>query len=171
MAYNRSIGDIARRAFLLLFVSGCAIQLGGALYSSQVTETLWASNPPESLRQWGSLVALAGAKFFRIATPTVGLLALLTLLTSFGTARPHLWWRLSSSAIFIAVVVWSVMYFVPTAMQLSGPGLESLTAVEAVQMTETWVQRDAVRELLILASFVCGMRALFLPSRTKVVSE
>lgn len=166
-----SIGNVIRSAILLLFVTGCAIQLGASLYSSQVTEALWASNPPDSLRQWGSLIELAGTNFFRIATPTVGLLALLTLLTSFGTARPHLWWRITSSVIFIAVIVWSVIYFVPTAIQLSGPGLESLSADEAVQMTESWVQRDVARKLLILASILCGMRALFLPSPPQATPE
>lgn len=166
MSEDRRSGGRVRGAILLLFVSGCAIQLGAALYSSQVTEALWAANPPESLRQWGSLVLLAGANFFRIATPTVGLLALLTLLTSFGTSRPHLWWRLASSALFLAVVVWSAMYFVPVAMQLSGPGLDSLSASEAIQQTQTWVRRDALREILVVVSLLCGIRALFLPSRT-----
>ncbi len=170
MPEKRNKSGRTRKFILLLFVLGCAIQLGAALYSSQVTEALWSANPPESLREWGSLVRLAGANFFRIATPIVGLLGLLTLFTSFGTARPHIWWRLVSSATFVGVVVWSVLYFVPTAMLLSGPGLDALSAAEAIQMTETWVMRDAIREALIVVSLVCGICALFLPSRiTRVV--
>ncbi len=40
---------------------------------------------------------------------------------------------------------------------------------EAIQMTDTWVKRDLIRELLIVASFACGMRALFLSAQTQTV--
>ena len=158
-----------KKIILLLFVTSCAVLFGGSLYSSQVTETLWASNPPESLREYGNLVMLAGSNFFRIITPTVGLLSIITLATSFKTAKPHLWWRLGSSVVFLAAFVWSVMYFIPTAMFLSSPGLDTISSQEAIQMTEEWVRNDTIRMVMIIISLVSGIRALFLP--VKAASE
>ncbi|MCB1021838.1 MAG: DUF1772 domain-containing protein [Acidobacteria bacterium] len=147
------------------FVGGAAILLGGSLYSSRVVEQLWSSNPPESLRQWGPVMQLAGARFFRIATPSVGLLALLTLLTSFGTPWPHRRWRLAASTLFLGVVVWSVVYFVPTALMLSGPELDDIPPAQAIAETAQWVRLDDFRMLLVLAALACGARALYVPAR------
>ena len=154
-----------KTAVLLLFVLGTAILFGGSLYSSLVVEPLWASNPPESLREWGHVIMLAGSNFFRFVTPSVGLLALITLATSFKTAKSHFWWRLSASIVFIFVFIWSIIYFVPTAMFLSSPGLDSVSNQDAIEMTETWVRNDSIRMIFVMISLICGVRALFLPSK------
>ena len=150
---------------LLLFVLGTAILFGGSLYSSLVVEPLWSSNPPESLHEYGHVVMLAGGNFFRFVTPLVGLLALATLVTSFKTAKPHLWWRLAASAFFLWAFIWSILYFVPTAMFLSSPGVDSISGPEAIQMTETWVRNDSIRMILLIITLICGIRALYLPSK------
>lgn len=151
--------------FLLLFVIVTCILFGGSFYSSQVVEPLWSSDPPASLHEYGHIVMLAGSNFFRFITPLAGLLSLITLATSFRTAKPHFWWRISASVVFLAAFVWSVLYFVPTAMFLSSPGVDSISNQEAVQMTQDWVRNDSIRMVLVAIALVCGIRALFVPSK------
>ena len=93
------------------------------------------------------------------------MLALLTLLTSFGTPWPHRRWRLAASTLFLGVVVWSVVYFVPTALMLSGPELDDIPPAQAIAETAQWVRLDDFRMLLVLAALACGARALYVPAR------
>lgn len=158
-----TIAQTTARVVLLVFFTGVSLGLGGAVYSGQVVEHLWSSDPPESLRQWAPAMTAAGRNFWGKITPLIGLLALLTLATAFATRGAHRWWRIAASLLFIAVLVASIVYFVPGIGKLTPPALDSLSAAEATAMVHQWTRLDSLRAVTLFVVWLCALRAITLP--------
>ena len=144
------------KTLFLLFFLGLSIVVGGTLYSALVVESLWSSNPPESLRQWGPAVQYAGDQFWSRVTPFVGLLALVTAVTSFRVSPRDRRWLLTAALLFLAALIWTLVYFVPTVDAI-------LASPESSgDLVRRWVSLDFWRILLIVAAWLCAARAITL---------
>jgi hypothetical protein len=153
-------------AVLYLYFMTASVALGGALYSSVVIEHLWSSDPPASVYQWSPAIERAGNAFWRRVSPLVLLLSLITLATSVRLNRDHVRWRVPAAVFSAASIVWSLLYFVPTASALTqaSPGSSEVDVVQAVT---TWTQLDTWRMLLVALAWLCGSRALMVPARKR----
>jgi hypothetical protein len=149
-----------------VFVVWSCFVLGGSVYEAVVVVPLIASDPPRSLAATNPLLVVperAGMFFWSTATPGLGLVALAALLTSFGTPRPQMNWRIASTGLLLIVVAVTLLYFRPTIVNLvvhHGGGQPD--DVIAAQMRR-WVMLNWMRVAAVAVSIGMGVRAFLLP--------
>jgi len=121
---------------LWLFVVAVGLEIGAGMYEMILVVPLWANGAPESVVAFyqqnvanPQFALNAGPRFWMFMTPTVGLLAIATLLTSFKTAARHRKWRIAGSALIIFIVAATFAWFVPNIMRL-GQDVPNMTAVD-----------------------------------------
>lgn len=156
-------------AVLFLYFMAASVALGGALYSSVVVEHLWSSDPPASVYQWSPAIERAGNAFWSRVSPLVLLLSLITLATSVRLNRDHVRWRVAAAVFSAASIIWSLLYFVPTASALTQASPGS-SGVDVIQTVTTWTQLDTWRMLLVVLAWLCGSRALMVPAEKRATS-
>jgi hypothetical protein len=150
--------------FWFFLVWSCVV-LGGSLYESAAVWTLIAADLPRSLAATNQALAVperAGMLFWSWATPGLGLVGLVALLTSFGVPQPDRTWRIASIVLMLVVVAATFLYFRPTIIGLvvgHGGGLPD-DAI-AAQMRQ-WVTLNWMRVALLAVSIGMGVRALLL---------
>ncbi len=151
--------------FWVFLVWSCVV-LGGSLYEAVAVWPLVAADPPRSLAATNQVLAVAGRAgmfFWSWATPGLGLVGLAALLTSFGTPRPHMTWRIASTMLMLVAVAATLLYFRPTIISLVvGHGGGQPDDEIAAQMRR-WVMLNWVRITALAVSIGMGMRALLLP--------
>ena len=106
--------------FWFFLVWSCVV-LGGSLYESAAVWTLIAADLPRSLAATNQALAVperAGMLFWSWATPGLGLVGLVALLTSFGVPQPDRTWRIASIVLMLVVVAATFLYFRPTIIGL-----------------------------------------------------
>ena len=151
--------------FWVFLVWSCVV-LGGGLYESVAVWPLVAADPPRSLAATNQVLDVAeraGMFFWSWATPGLGLVGLAALLTSFGTPRPHMTWRIASTGLIFVAVAATLLYFRPTIISLvvdHGGGQPD--DVIAAQMRR-WVMLNWVRATATAVSIGMAVRALLLP--------
>jgi Domain of unknown function (DUF1772) len=150
--------------FRIFVVWSCLI-LGSSLYESVVVFPLIASNPPQSLAATNQVLAVpqrAGMSFWSWATPILGAVALAALLTSFGSPRPQMVWRIASASLVLMVVAATLLYFRPTIISLViNHGGGQPDDVIAAQM-HRWVVLNWLRLASMAVSIGMAVRG-FLP--------
>ena len=160
----RSIASV----MLWLFVVGTALVLGAGLYETLVVVPFWSNGAPASLSEGNPLLQVqvrAGHAFWHYYTPALGLIALVALVTSFGTQPRHMAWRVAATGLLVVVSISTLAYFRPALIGMivnhgTGRAPETLAA-EA----HRWVALNWVRVIAIAASLAMGVRALLLPIR------
>jgi hypothetical protein len=151
--------------FWFFLVWSCVV-LGGSLYESAAVWTLIAADLPRSLAATNQALAVperAGMLFWSWATPGLGLVGLVALLTSFGVPQPDRTWRIASIVLMLVVVAATFLYFRPTIIGLVvGHGGGQPDDEIAAQMRR-WVMLNWVRVTALAVSVGMGVRALLLP--------
>ncbi|HEY3625973.1 MAG TPA: DUF1772 domain-containing protein [Terracidiphilus sp.] len=149
-----------------VFVLWACFMLGGSIYEAVAVWPLVAADPPHSLAATNGMLVVpdrAGMFFWSWATPGLGLFGLAALLTSFGTPRPHMIWRMASIGLLLTVVAATLLYFRPTIINLvvnhGGGRPDDVIAAQVRQ----WVMLNWMREGAVAASIAMGVRALLLP--------
>jgi hypothetical protein len=160
--------------FLSLFVIALGIEIGAGLYETIVVLPLWTSAPPDSVTAYYQHNAAnpqftlnAGGRFWIFATPSVGLLALATLLSGFRTRPEHRQWRIAGTVLALIVVVSTFAWFVPNIIRLYSKAVMAMSAEEVTKLTRAWVHLNWVRVTLYLAGWFSALRALSIPSKTE----
>lgn len=151
--------------FWVFVVWSCVI-LGGSLYEAIAVWPLVASDPPRSLAATNQVLAVAvraGMFFWSWATPGLGLVALAALLTSFGTLRPHMTWRIASTVLLLIAVAATLLYFRPTIISLVVEHGGGRPDYEIASQMRRWVILNWVRVTALTVSVGMGVRALLLP--------
>jgi hypothetical protein len=150
--------------FWVFLVWSCVV-LGGSLYEAVAVWPLLASDPPRYLAATDLALAVperAGMFFWSVATPGLGLVALAALLTSFGSPRPHVTWRIASTVLLLIVIAVTLLYFRPTIARLVGDhGGGQPDDVVAAQMRR-WVMLNWVRVTALVVSVGLAVRAILL---------
>jgi hypothetical protein len=149
-----------------VFVVWSCVVLGGSLYEAVAVWPLVASDPPRSLAATNQVLAVpgrAGMFFWSWATPGLGLVALASLLTSFGTPRPHMTWRVASTVLLLVAVAATLLYFRPTIISLVVDHGGGRPDDEIAAQMRRWVMFNWVRVTALAVSVGIGVRALLLP--------
>ena len=153
---------------LWLFVIGSSLVLGAGLYENLVVVPFWSTGAPASLAAGNPLLEVqvrAGHVFWPYFTPIPGFIALLALVTSFGTPTRHLAWRVAASGLFLAVVIATLAYFRPEAIEMVVGHGAGRTPEALAQEAHRWAVLNWVRVLAVAVSLAMGIRALLLPLR------
>jgi hypothetical protein len=157
---------------LWLFVIALGIELGAGLYETLVVMPAWTSAIPDSVIGYYQHNAAnpkfalnAGGRFWMIATPSVGLFALLTLLTSFKTRAEHRKWRLLGGGLALIVVIATFAWFVPNIIKLFSEGVLTIGRDEVASLANWWVRLNWVRVVVYSAGWLSALRALSIPAK------
>lgn len=151
---------------LWLFVLGTALILGAGLYEALVVVPFWSAGAPGSLAEGNPLLKVpmrSGQVFWPFFTPALSVLALLALVTGFGTAPRHFAWRVAATGLILVVSIVTLAYFRPAVIGMvvdHGAGLKP----EVLRAhASRWVALNWVRVLAVAGSLAMGVRALLLP--------
>lgn len=151
--------------FWVFLVWSCVV-LGGSLYEAVAVWPLVASDLPQSLAATNQVLAVparAGMFFWSAATPGLGLVALAALLTSFGSPRPHMTWRIASTVLLLIVIAVTFLYFRPTIISLVGDHGGGQPDNEIAAQMRRWVMLNWVRVTAVVVSIGMAVRALLPP--------
>ena len=122
------------------------LEIGAGIFEARTWVPLWASAPPESIIAFVQTKAVnptlftdAGGRFWIYSTPLVGIIALLTLATSFWTSGEHKRWRLFGSSLIVGIVILTFVWFAPTIIKLTTEaGLHQFKSREEIESTTSW---------------------------------
>lgn len=155
-----------RSLTLWVFIIWSCFTLGAGVYEAVAVWPLVASDPPRSLAASNTMLAVparAGMFFWSATTPGLGLVALAALVTSFGTPRPHMMWRVASTGLLLIAVASTFLYFRPGIIHLvADHGGGQPDDVVAAQMRR-WVILNWVRIAAVAVSIGMAVRAFLLP--------
>ena len=154
---------------LWVFVVLLGIEIGAGLYEAIVVIPMWMGGAPDSVTKYFDLYAAnpqfalrAGEKFWMFFTPSVGLLAIATFLTSFKTSEQHRKWRLMGSGLSIIIVAATFAWFVPNILRLTFD-VANMSADAIATTAKWWVNLNYVRCVLAVTAWLCTLRALSIP--------
>lgn len=157
------------KLILWLFVITLGVEIGAGLYETILVVPLWASGAPESVVGYyqqnvanPQFALNAGPRLWMFLTPSVGLLAVATLLTGFKTVPQHRTWRLAGSLLAIFVVAVTFAWFVPNIMRLTYD-VPNMTAADMAITAKWWVNLNWVRVVLYMTAWICTLRAFSIP--------
>jgi hypothetical protein len=157
---------------LWLFVIALGIELGGGLYETLVVMPLWTSAIPDSVIAYYQHNAAdpkfalnAGGRFWMVATPSVGLFSIATLLTSFKTRPEHRKWRLIGAALALIVVISTFAWFVPNIIKLGSASVLTMSRDEVAGIANWWVRLNWVRAAVYALGWLAALRALSIPAK------
>ena len=153
-------------ATLWLFVLGTALILGAGLYEALVVVPFWSAGAPASLVKGNPLLKVpirSGQVFWPFFTPALGLIALLALVTGFGTPSRHFVWRVAATGLLLIVSIVTLVYFRPTIIRMVIDHGAGRTPEALGEQASRWVALNWVRVLAVACSLAMGVRALLLP--------
>jgi hypothetical protein len=151
---------------LWLFVLGTALILGAGLYEALVVVPFWSASAPASLAEGNPLLKVptrSGQVFWPFFTPSLGVIALLALVTGFGTPTRHFVWRLASTGLLLIVSIVTLVYFRPAIIRMVIDHGAGSTPEALGKQASRWVALNWVRVLAVAGSLAMGVRALLLP--------
>ncbi len=152
---------IIAQVFLWLFVLSAGIVAGGSIYDGLVVEPLWAGSPPESVRSW--TYGVIQGKFFGRFSPLYGLFSLALVIVSWLMLRPQRKWAFVAGILGIAALLLTILFFMPIAGKLQVGQGAGLSDEEIIRLVNQW-SWQWIRTVLLLGSWVAGLRALSLSS-------
>lgn len=153
---------------LWIFAAFLSIEVGAGLYETLVIIPMWMGGAPDSVIKYYELYAVnpqfalrAGERFWMFFTPSVGLFALATLLSSFKTSPQHRKWRLIASGLSFFVVVVTFAWFVPNILRLTFE-VPTMSPTEITTTANRWVILNYIRCVLAVTAMLCTFRTLSL---------
>lgn len=148
--------------FLWAYVVMLGVLTGGALFERLVLVSIWASSPPDSVRNWNSDPRNAldpPGRFFKFVTPPVMLLMLIMFYIGFKGADLFRCWLLGSASLVLVVIVSTLVYFAPNMEVLTLRRGEALDSETIVKKTRMWVALQYIRLLLLIAGWLAALQA------------
>jgi uncharacterized membrane protein len=143
-------------------IVGYGVMAGGAFYEHLVVTPLWTRSPPRSLRAWNQDPdhAILRARFWRPGTAPLVLCAPLLLVAGAMAESPARLWFLVSGACASAILVATIVYFIPVqkrTIDVSGAGA---TDDAIVRDTAGWVFWNRFRVALVAVGWAAAIAAL-----------
>jgi hypothetical protein len=159
------------RIFLWLYLLLFSVQLGAGLYETLVIVPVWSASPPQSVWGWNALreanprLAIdSGRRFWIFVTPAVGLLSIAALLTGWRTGPEHRAWLLAATLTSFVMTVITFAYFVPTLIGLMKSSPDEADAARVASKARLWAALNWVRVAVLIAAWLCALRASQIPS-------
>jgi Domain of unknown function (DUF1772) len=151
---------------LWIFAAVLSVEVGAGLYETLVIIPMWMGGAPESVVKYYELYAAnpqfalrAGPKFWMFLTPSVGIFALATLLSSFKTSPHHRKWRLIASGLSVFIVTATFAWFVPNVLRLTND-VPTMSATDIAHTAKWWVNLNYIRCVLAVAAMLFTFRTL-----------
>jgi Domain of unknown function (DUF1772) len=161
----------AERILLWLYVFVFGVQLGAGLYETLVVVPVWSAAPPETVWGWNAqretnpqLAIDSGRRFWIYVTPAVGLLSVAALLAGWQTRPEHRAWLLAATLTSFVMTVITFAYFVPTLIGLMKSRSGEADASRVAASARLWAALNWVRVAVLIAAWLCALRALQIPS-------
>jgi len=158
--------------FLWFFVIALGITIGGGLYETLVLMPLWDTAPPDSVTAYyrhnvanPQFAPNQGGRFWAFIMPLVALLTIATLLSGFRTRPEHRKWRIAATVLTLIILVFTIVWFVPNIIKLTGEGVMTMNPDEITSLTNWWVRLNWVRAFMYLAALLAALRALSIPPK------
>jgi hypothetical protein len=151
---------------LAAYTALLGIETGGGLFTTAAVFKVWAGSAAGAIG-WdaGNPFYIEEGDFFMFTSPTLGILALATLIAGWRSAPPVRTWLRASTLVFIIVFVWTMAYFVPVQDALKGQAGAKLPVaqLEAMLWNFTWL--NYVRQVMLVATFGSALHAFGLAYR------
>ncbi len=147
---------------LWVYVIMLGILTGGALFERLVLVSVWASSPPDSVRNWNSDPRNAldpPRRFFKFVTPPIILLMFVMFYIAFKSENPFRCWLLTSAILTLTVIVSTLVYFAPNMHVLSLRRGEGLDSEAIVKKTRLWVALQYIRLLVLILGWISALQA------------
>ncbi len=151
---------------ILAFAFALGIHVGGGIYETVVVMPVWTASA-DIARNWNSNpnFIIDNGKFFIVATPIAGILALLLLILGWKSPSPLRFWLRMGTIIYLLVVVITIFYFVPEQFALRGhEATQGLSDAEILSRANRWVMLNNVRIVVALVVVFATLKALSLSS-------
>lgn len=143
-----------------------AISVGGNLFQATVVDPAWSGAPPDSVRTFaGSPYAARTKRFHTHPLYLAGLLCLLASPWLAWNVPPVRDWLLVGLGCYVAVFVWTLLYFWPMNNTLFERGGEGADGPAIVGLVRRWIVADRYRSVVRLAALLCVLRAMVLSGR------
>lgn len=140
-----------------------AISVGGNLFQAMVVDPAWRGAPPDSVRVFAESPYAARTKRFHIhPLYLAGLLCLLASPFLAWNVPPVRDWLLAGLGCYLAVFLWTLLYFWPMNEILFARGGEGEDGPTLVRIVRRWIVADRLRSVVRLAAFLCVLRAMVL---------
>lgn len=146
---------------LLLLLLTVTLSLGGGLYEVLVVYPNWRHNvDPSTLRDKleSSGQNLAAKRFWPLASPAQGLLAIVNIVLAYNFVGPaHCFWLFASVIVFVNRLI-TFIYFIPAIIKISKP--ENIAQTKLQAMVNRWTALSPLRLLPELAAWLILALAL-----------
>jgi Domain of unknown function (DUF1772) len=106
----------------------------------------------------------SGKRFWIFVTPAVGLFSIAALLSGWRTPWEHRKWLLAATLTALIMVVITFVYFVPSLIKMMSATPNAANAAEIGAKARLWAVLNWVRVALLIAAWLCALRALQIPS-------
>jgi hypothetical protein len=137
------------------------IWCGGQVFNEMMTVPIWSSSPPESLKAYAELPTKGGAPFFPIFSLLFVVLAIVSALAAWKSAKASRKWLALSALIAIALLISLVFYLAPLVGSMFRHSVAGdLPASEIVAGVERWKLGNRIRLIVELIGFACSVIAL-----------
>ena len=168
MDIRNKVGELC----IFIFLLGVAMVLGGTVYQMIVVTPEWAGDLPGSLATYFTpLRAERMGAFWRHPFIMSYGIFLVGAIVACWPNRGRRMWLFATLAIFIAILIWTLTYFIPQGViplfMNAGAGIEPS---EITRRAEAWIFWDKVRLGVGALGFFCGLQALTRSPKAQNVS-
>ncbi len=159
--------------FLLIasvFVWG--IWCGGQIFNELMVVPIWSASPPESLKVYRQLPSIGGGLFFPIVSMLFFLLAIISAIAAWKSARRARKWLALSAGTAVLLLVVLVSYLAPLVMSMFQHSVAGdLPAAEIIAGVERWKFGNRIRLIVECVGFVFSIIALRVWSIESAIEE
>ena len=141
--------DKAIQIFIFSLTLSVGIEVGGSTFDDIVNNPIWTASP-QAAKSW----AIQTGYFFRIFSPLMAVLAVVTLIIGWRAKLQLKKWLLVATAIIILCFAATMAYFVPELMTLRGNSNLAISDQVHFERLRKWELLDKIRYTLIFCSFI-----------------
>ena len=142
-----------------IFVWG--IWCGGQIFNEMMTVPKWSASPPESLKAYDALPSKGGLPFFPIFSLLFVVLAIVTAIVAWKSARRSRIWLALSAGTSLILFISLVFYLAPLVGSMFRHSIAGdLPPAEIVAGVEQWKIGNRIRLIIELCGFVFSIIAL-----------
>ncbi|MGZ8516804.1 MAG: hypothetical protein ACXWWD_05610 [Chitinophagaceae bacterium] len=148
--------------FILTIVVG--IEVGGSTFDDIVNNPIWTASP-QAARAW----AIQTGYFFRIFSPLMALLAIVTLIIGWKAKLKLKNPLIIATSIIILCFSVTMAYFVPELTTLRGNSNLSISEQEHIDRLRRWDLLDTIRYFFIFCAFIILLHCVGLTYKIREV--
>ena len=137
------------------------------MYELRVVLPLWAHSPPESVWEFAAqrfnnpaYTPNSGTSFWIFITPAHLGISVATFIAAWRSGGASRRWLMISAAVFIALHLSALLYFVPAIDKLFTSRNSNMSPSEVISRTHLWVYGTWIRFVIGLFGFLANLKAL-----------